>query len=238
MVKKKASPLDPLFDGLQKSLSIDLGTYRKGVAHAPTKGRGSEKRWIDAIQHHLPKRYCVGEAFVVDSRGGISDQLDIVIYDSQYSALFFDRDDVRHVPAESVYAVFEIKQEVTATELDYSAKKFESVRKLYRTSAPVCQIDGRLKKKTPPHITSGVLALKSGYSPPFSSAFRNKVKSFKGKKAVDFICSAEDGVWPWNQNPEKALATFIFRLLELLQKKGNPAAVDYSAYLRMLSRDN
>lgn len=38
-----------------------------------------------------------------------------------------------YIPAESVYAVFEVKQDVEG-HIEYAAKKVESVRKLKRTS--------------------------------------------------------------------------------------------------------
>jgi hypothetical protein len=38
-----------------------------------------------------------------------------------------------YIPAESVYAVFEVKQDVKGN-IDYAAQKVESVRRLKRTS--------------------------------------------------------------------------------------------------------
>lgn len=225
------STLEKLFSGLEKSLCSDLGSIRLAITHAPTKGRGSEERWKRTLRHHLPPRYRVDEAVIIDSAGSQSEQIDIVIFDNQYSALFYQQDELLHIPIESVFAVFEAKQEVTKEELDYASKKFLSVRKLKRTSVPIRQIDGTLKRKNPHDILCGILALKSGFSPAFSTAFRKQLAKAKGKAKIDFVCCVDDGLYPWRKGPGKVLVSFIFNLLSELQKLGNPPAVDYLQYL-------
>jgi hypothetical protein len=51
----------------------------------------------------------------VDSLGNFSQQIDVVVFDRQYSPFIFDFREQQIVPAESVYAVFEAKQTINAT---------------------------------------------------------------------------------------------------------------------------
>ena len=49
------------------------------------------------------------DGFLVDANGSISEQIDIVVFDRQYSPFLFNQDGCKYMPAESVYAVFEVK---------------------------------------------------------------------------------------------------------------------------------
>lgn len=51
------------------------------------KGDASESVWRELLQAYLPKRYQAETAHVVDSKGAFSDQIDVVVFDRQYSPL-------------------------------------------------------------------------------------------------------------------------------------------------------
>ena len=72
---------------------------------------------------------------MIDCKGNISDEIDMVIYDQQYSPFLFNRDTSLFIPAESVYAVLEIKQDLNKKHIEYAGRKASSVRLLHRTSA-------------------------------------------------------------------------------------------------------
>lgn len=117
--------------------------------HPGTKGDASESRWIDVLREFLPSRYGVGPIFAIDSTGGQSDQIDIAIFDQQYSPLFFEQNGVNFVPAESVYAVCEVKPNMNKSHLDYARGKIASVRKLNRTSAAIRHAGGTYEPQDP-----------------------------------------------------------------------------------------
>ena len=114
-----------------------LSTNRMSIIHPGAKGDVSELNWIQWLKDYLPKRYCVDKAFIIDCENNISDQIDVVIYDQQYSPFVFNQDSVIYIPAESVYAVFEVKKELNKEYIEYAEKKAGSVRSLHRTSAPI-----------------------------------------------------------------------------------------------------
>ena len=125
--------LKELFHGLQEQMQTSLNVNRKFIGHPGSKGDATEQHWIEFLRTYLPDRYKVDKAIVIDSIGNVSEQMDVVIYDAIYTPFIFKQDNFMYIPAESVYAVFEVKQDVEG-HIEYAAKKVESVRKLKRTS--------------------------------------------------------------------------------------------------------
>jgi hypothetical protein len=114
-------------------------------------------------------RYQVETAHVVDSEGAFSDQIDVVVFDRQYSPFIFRFQAQIIIPAESVYAVFEAKQAINATQVDYAQKKVATVRRLHRTSLPIPHAGGTYAPKPLPAILGGLLTFESDWSPPLVS---------------------------------------------------------------------
>lgn len=92
------------------------------------------------------KRYKVDKGIVIDSTGKQSEQIDLIIYDAQYSYLVFRQNDTLLIPAESVYAVFEVKQNLNKERIEYAGAKAKSVRELLRTSAPIKHAGGEYRR--------------------------------------------------------------------------------------------
>ena len=105
------------------------------IEHGPTMGDVTERQWIALFDRYLPKRYSTTSGFVIDSRGGLSRQIDIAIYDNLYSQPLFPQEGAVHIPAESVYAVFEVKSTISRETIRDAGEKVASVRALHRTSA-------------------------------------------------------------------------------------------------------
>ena len=85
--------LSQLFASLHEDIQLRLGTARKAFHHPGAKGDASEGVWIEMLDTYLPKRYQAANAFVVDSLGNFSDQIDVVVFDRQYSPFIFKFND-------------------------------------------------------------------------------------------------------------------------------------------------
>jgi hypothetical protein len=144
--------LPKLLAGLHDDIESRLANARKTLGHSVTKGDASEGVWLKMLQTYLPKRYQAARAHVVDSAGAFSEQIDVLVFDRQYSPFIFEFDGQTVVPAESVYAAFEAKQTITAGEVKYAKRKVASVRRLNRTSLPIPHAGGVFDPKTPAHI--------------------------------------------------------------------------------------
>ncbi len=242
-----APTLSKLFRGLHRTLETQLGIARDTVDHAATLGALSEDKWISVLREHLPKRYKVSRAFVIDSRGGCSRQIDTVIHDRQYSPFVLNLGGALYVPAESVYAVLEIKQNLNAEQIADAVLKVASVRCLHRTSLPVPTIDGLRPAKEPHHIVGGIVALESDWTPPFGAPFMDAIALTDLTGRLDMGCAVRDGVfqakYPEGQVPElvaeesdAALALFLLRLIARLQAMATVPQLDVAAYADSITR--
>lgn len=230
-----------LFIGLQNNLSASLGL--SAIHDDPNaKGDNSEISWREMLTANLPTRYKVDAGFVIDCNGNVSDSLDVIIYDSFYSTYVFNDNGVIYVPVESVYAVFECKQVLDKSHVEYSAKKAASVMQLERTSLPISQIDGELVAKVDKGFISGILTTRSEWSPPLGASFVSALGDYAEIAKLDIGCCLENGAFTTNygesgvevdvSQPEEALISFYINLVTKLQQLGNAPAIDLSRYYK------
>ncbi len=99
--------LAKILESLHQDIQSRLQTARQSIGHPGTKGDASEKIWLRLFQDYLPARYQAEKAHIVDSEGTFSQQIDVVIFDRQYSPFIFNFEGEKVILAESVYAVFE-----------------------------------------------------------------------------------------------------------------------------------
>jgi hypothetical protein len=233
--------LTKLLEGLHDDIHQKLQTARKTFAHPGTKGDASENIWLELFQIYLPKRYQSEKAFVVDSKGNFSEQLDVVIFDRQYSPFILNYQDKIIIPAESVYAVFESKQTINAGLVKYAQQKVNSVRSLYRTSLPIPHAGGTYPAKKPIDIIGGVLSFESDWSPPLGDALNDALLAENG--SLDIGCVAAHGYF--NHDPtsgsyeyirgNKPATAFLFKLISRLQFSGTVPMIDVLAYSEWLN---
>lgn len=237
-----AEQMHVLFAALQKRLEAGLEASQSVVEHPGAKGSAAEANWLGILSAHIPTRYQVDSAFVIDSEGSMSDQLDIVIYDQHHTPILYDQDSQRVIPAESVYAMFEVKPVLNKQNTEYAGAKAASVRQLLRSSAPIAHAGGEFDPKDPVPIVCGLLARESEWSPPFGDAFRECLSERSELERIDLGCVASAGSFQVSYSadgevalqvsePEFALARFLFDLLYRLQKVGTVSAIDYGEYL-------
>lgn len=235
--------LQDAFASEQQCLLTNLASSRR-IKHPGDRGEVNEIHFIEALRHYLPNRYTVEKASVLDSTGEVSDSIDVVIFDRQYTPTLLDCDSHRYVPAESVYAVFECKPTINKGYLEYAAAKAASVRKLKRTSMSVGTINGPVNARPLPHIIGGILAVEVDWKDGLGEHFEETLKSLDGDHRLDCGFAARGASFDFFE-PQLALgptdnawAFFVFRLLDHLRMVGTAPAVDWSAYAKALSNNN
>ena len=232
-----------VYDGLQSELLAGLRTSRTVIDHPGAKGSGAEDNWLRMLQSHLPSRYQAESAFVLDSDGTQSQQIDIVIFDCQYTPALLSAHGQKIVPAESVYAVLEVKPVLDKANVEYAAEKVSSVRRLARTSARIVHAGGEHEPRPLTPILGGILASDGGWNPVFGDPFQESIRKQDGERRLDLGCVANSGgfaiTWGDGDQPElqtsaadHALAFFFLTLLDRLQRVGTVPAMDYQQYLQ------
>ncbi len=239
----KKADLSELFRALQSELLTKLSTSRKTIEHSSAKGAATEQHWKELLQAYLPSRYEVRKGFVIDSEQSISDEIDLVIHDRHYSPFILCQGGVDFIPAESVYAVIEVKQEIDGDTIAYAVKKAASVRALVRTSVSIPHAGGEYEARPLPSVMAGLVALDSWATERFAE---NVTRCVLAETAgLDLGCSIKRGAFhvPASHDgsrqiefhaAETALVFFLFRLMERLRLLATAPALDFRAYSRYL----
>lgn len=231
--------LPKLLDHLHLQVESELTTTRSALHHPTDKGDASEQVWINLLRSYLPKRYMVSQAHVVDSEGRFSQQIDVVVHDRQYSPLVFTFQGVQYVPAESVYAIFEAKQEANAETVGYAQTKAESVRSLTRTSMIVPTVDGPKPAKEPGRILAGLLSLSCSWRPAMGRTLAGHLHARGGDAQLDMGCIADSGAFFLKGDGElelqpgpRAATRFLLEFMARLQELGTVPMLDIRRYAR------
>jgi hypothetical protein len=235
--------LPQLLASLHDDIEQRLAIVRKTLAHSDAKGDASEAVWLELFQTYLPRRYSALKAYVVDSKGDFSQQIDAVIFDSQYSPFIFNYQGQVVIPAESVYAVFEAKQAINAARLAYAHEKIASVRNLYRTSLPIPTASGILPPKPLHAIIGGLVTLESDWNPPLGNSLADALNTGDATNRVDVGCVAAHGMFSCDPDGRYSFAprgkpatAFLLELIARLQTIATVPMIDVRAYAQWLSR--
>ena len=239
--------LRQIFLGLQRQMIAKLSTGRRNISHPGTKGDATELGWIKMLNTYLPKRYQVDKAFVLDADGHLSEQIDIVVFDRQYSPFLFNQDGAIYIPAESVYAVIEVKQDLTKKVIEYAGSKAASVRRLKRTSAPIPHAGGVYPPKQHFEIIAGALTLHCTWTPALGSKFETAITRLPTNQRIDLGCALQSGafevIYKGESKPkiersgkQDSLIFFFLHLLSRLQRVGTTPALDIDEYAKSLRK--
>jgi hypothetical protein len=199
-----------LFKGLQGQMTAQLNTNRDFIEHAGSKGDALENAWIDWLKNYLPNRYSVDKAIVIDHEGNTSHQIDIVIYDNWFTPFIFSQNGFHYIPAEGVYAVFEVKPDIAdqsdgVSNIEYAGAKIESVRKLLRTSTDMINSGRKIPSRPLTKIIGGILCSTNTYTHKNNNTIESKIKSLKGLKSIDIGCIADYGSFFVDYEPDREI---------------------------------
>lgn len=187
-----------LFEGLQNQMIAQLNTNRAFITHPGSKGDSLENAWIEWLQKYLPNRYSVDKAIVIDHKGNTSQQIDIVIYDNWFTPFIFSQNGFHYIPAEGVYAVFEVKPDIQGnvgnqSYIEYACEKIESVRLLSRTSTSMINSGIKTQARPLTKIVGGILTSTNSFTHDNNDSIIGHLKRHTNLKAIDIGCIANYG---------------------------------------------
>ncbi|HOO96691.1 MAG TPA: hypothetical protein PKV16_03930 [Caldisericia bacterium] len=227
--------MSEIFNALQEQMMSKL-TYSDFLKHPVDRGDNSELEWTNMLSTYLPSRYKVDKATIIDSKGCMSDQIDIVVFDTQYSPFLLKQNGINYLPVESVYAVFEVKQKLSKGYIKYSCDKLESVRKLHRSKGIIKNRNKKICEIQPVYIYGGILAQKG-----LTNSQKKNIELYSSSynRNLDFCCSLEDRCLFYDENriliigsKGNMLIDFYVRLFSCLQSQGTVAPINIDNYLK------
>lgn len=240
--------LKGLYSDMQKEMISKLRVGAGAFEHSGTKGEDTELNWIEWFRAYFPKRYAVDKGVVIDHSGKQSEQIDLIIYDTQYSHFVFHHNDKLLIPAESIYAVFEVKQVLNKKHMDYARKKAASVRELQRTSVGIQHAGGVFTPKALHEIVAGVLTTKSDWAYPFEQYIVKYASPQNHMERLDIACCISNCTVVFDNNTfvekydenahptvkycnkDTSLVYLLLGLLKKLQNIGTVPAIDFLKY--------
>ncbi len=129
----------PTFDPAEfvRRIGLDLVRAFDNAREATTPelvGDAMEQPVRDRLEQILPRGVGVGSGCVIDTKGGTSRQMDVVLYEENLCPVFCinDSPETTYYPTEGVLAVGEVKSQLGKRELADAFKKVRSVKELYR----------------------------------------------------------------------------------------------------------
>lgn len=78
--------------------------------HYLTVGYNREKIWLDLFRQIIPMKFAIRQGvFLIDSFGKVSKEVDIVVFDEQFTPYIFNYGNIHFIPIEAVVVVIQCK---------------------------------------------------------------------------------------------------------------------------------
>jgi hypothetical protein len=124
-----------LFDRVANTLKIEFEYQAKILGHPGEVGTGRENVLKRVLSKYIPKRYVVDSGFVVDASVKSSEQMDIVIYEANYTPVFEIVEGKSFFPCETVVAVGQVRTKIgSRKEMQECLNNIKSVKELDRSN--------------------------------------------------------------------------------------------------------
>jgi Domain of unknown function (DUF6602) len=166
----------------QISLAMERAEDAQELIHKGLRGRAREIFIRDLLRPFINPNFGICTGVVVDSEGGQSSQIDIIIYDKTLLPPILLTAEEGIIPCESTLATIEIKSKLTSEELRKSVQNARSVKAL---RPQFHEPNPTTKQKT--SIICSVFSYKSGRNPENESRTIQKYVREENKNNTDQI---------------------------------------------------
>jgi hypothetical protein len=125
----------------QEEKSIVDQLYFKLDNHYPTIGGFREEIWKQMFEQIIPKKFAIEQSvFLIDSKGDVSKEVDLAIFDEVYTPYIFRKGRIKFIPIEAVAVAVQCK----STNVDKSdlINWCESITKLKTSRNSVARMHG------------------------------------------------------------------------------------------------
>lgn len=163
--------------------------------HPGEKGQRRENALSEVLEDFLPRKYSVGSGEILAADGNISKQIDVIVYDALNSPLLANPAQSKIVPAESVYAVIEMKPDLkTSKDLQAAADNIRSAKKLSR-AAIVDSHGGHHKNKCNTPMLGAIFTYKDHWPiEKIIEELHNHCNTWETSDLPDCICVGKEAV--------------------------------------------
>ncbi|WP_059050888.1 DUF6602 domain-containing protein [Paenibacillus senegalimassiliensis] len=105
-----SNPLKLIYDNYNELSQMMVKEIELATAHPGLTGSYREEMWVKFFRDIIPQKFSfVHGAMIIDSKGGISNEVDIAVIDEQYTPYIFQYHTLKLIPIEAVSMVIECK---------------------------------------------------------------------------------------------------------------------------------
>ncbi|GAC41923.1 DUF6602 domain-containing protein [Paenibacillus popilliae] len=145
---------------------------RMSSHHHVTSGGFREEMWKQLFEQIIPKKYSVARSvFIIDSEGKVSKEVDLAIFDEQYTPYIFRYGQMKYIPIEAVAVAIQCKSSLS----DYDGIKdwTDSIAKLNTSMKSITRIQSGVVCGEFDFMTeNGEFILREGQRPTAQTATR------------------------------------------------------------------
>ncbi|MBW1992996.1 MAG: hypothetical protein JRI77_00940 [Deltaproteobacteria bacterium] len=123
-----------IFAEIGQQMRADFRRTQKSLTHTGLKGTSNEEIVQTFLRSYLPDSLQVAGGQLIDSRGKITRQMDLIIFDALRTPTLFRSGQIQIIPFECAYAVIEIKALLDRSELMNAYQNMLSVRELKKVA--------------------------------------------------------------------------------------------------------
>jgi hypothetical protein len=128
-----ATILPDYFADVAKEMRLRSASIKRDFAsHRPSGGRNREDLVARFLEEHLPKQFGVDTGLLISPSGCFSSQVDLVVVDHLRNAPLHASRPEKLWPIESAYVLFEVKTQLTPTNIADAVKKCRRFKTLDR----------------------------------------------------------------------------------------------------------
>lgn len=126
----KFSMVQSYYKRLANMIASDLQIETSN--HHLTSGTSRELIWLEIFEKIVPTKFKIAQSvFLIDSYGKVSKEVDLAIYDEQYTPYIFNRRNILFIPIEAVVAVVQSKSNTMDQDVKKNLKRWaKSIYKL------------------------------------------------------------------------------------------------------------
>jgi len=186
-----------LFDLVSETLRIEFDYQAKILGHPGEVGTGRENVLKSILTKYIPKRYAIDSGFVIDALNGKSEQMDIVIYEANYTPVFEIVEGNRFFPCETVVAVGQVRTTIGSR---------KALKKCLNNIKSVKELDRSNKGTALPITGPGISATDLVHFNP-SKEFRDQIFGFIFCSSSISACLMVDELKEFNKQNEPRLWT-------------------------------
>lgn len=160
---------------LEKSIASQLEMLAE---HDTTTGSNREYIWMDLFKQIIPQKFSIERSvFILDSTGKRSREVDLAIFDEQYTPYIFRHGKLKYIPIEAVAVVVECKSK--SPDKDSLETWCDSINQLRTSANSIARLVGNIH-----HLDTTPLNSNSGKQPSRSS-------TQTGTRPIKILCSME-----------------------------------------------